>query len=99
MVFTIPGLSHHQIVDSLLWPRSLGWLVAQVVSRILRIFLHRDVISVQLSIGAELASFEDMGCGSRWDFVLHVREFSFEIHFWLVVSPHVDVRDWVLLHE
>ena len=62
------------------------------------IFFHSDVRSIQ-SPAFHLVGLENVGGGAVWNSVFHETVVFFNVGFWFMVAPHVNVGDGVPLRE
>ena len=95
MIFAILGLGHHHIVHLLLRMRRVWWVVAYVVGRVLLIYFHSDVCSVQFAIFYLASLVRKCRCAC-WHSILHECIVIFDVYFRDTVSPYIDVFDRVL---
>ena len=99
VVLRVPGLSHHHIVDLLLWASGARWIVAYMICLVSSALLLQNVGSVEPSALGKLACLVGMSLRSSWNLALHEGIFLFDVNLGLLVAADVNVSDWILGHE
>lgn len=89
MVLSIPGFSHHKIVDSLLWSRRSWWIITYMVSFVSRKFFLFYIGSVKLVIATQLSGLVNMSRSSIWHSVFHEGIVPFDNDWWSLVLSDI----------
>jgi hypothetical protein len=98
MILSIPWSSHFHVTFLRTSGLVLGRNETHVIGFVTRSFFNCDVGSVQLAI-QNLSSLVSMRSSSSWKNVFHETVVFFDIWLSLSITPHVNVFNWILLHE